>query len=809
MVNSEAELASVCDHPGFAIFISDTTGRFLYVNKAFENLTHYSSQELLMVHSEFSASAATLVLPCIKSLLKNPGQPVTIQGQIRRKSGEEITIRICLSMMTDTNGQAINVVGVAENITDPHLEKNFLQRRTAEGAEGQMDQVRLLSPKVKKTATDAVDKIKLQPQLSMAGSIDPPGLRETEKKLREEEERFKGTFENAAVGIAHVGPDGKWLLVNNRLCEIVGYTQEELLQRTFQDITFPDDLRADLHALGQLVEGKINTYSMEKRYIHKQGHLLWINLTVSLVRNRNGSPHYFISIIEDITDRKKAEEALRESNERYRLINMATQDCVWDWNLVTNELTWNEAVYTLFHYEPKAVEATIEWWYETIHPDERERVVQGIHKVIDNGATSWSDEYRYRCGNGLYKNVYDRGFVLHDEAGRPVRMVGSMQDITQRNQVLQALEEKEERFRRLANSISQLAWIANEEGWIYWYNDRWYEYTGTRLAEMEGWGWQKVHHPQHVNYVVSFVNEAWKKGEPYELTFPLRGKDGAFRWFLTRVYPVKNNEGKVLQWIGTNTDIHDQKTLAEKLETMVAERTRDLQRSNEDLQQFAHVASHDLKEPVRKVGTFSSMLERELAGSLTEKSKRYLDKIQLATVRIMQLIDGTLAYSSINAKEEKVELIDLNTVIRNITNDLEVLILEKQATVSANDLPVIEGANLLIHQLFYNLINNALKFSRPSVPPAISIASSSTTLNGQNCYKILVADNGIGFAQAYADKIFDAYTRLHSKDKFEGTGLGLAFCRKIVQRHRGTIEATGKVNEGAIFHITLPEKQPV
>lgn len=287
----------------------------------------------------------------------------------------------------------------------------------------------------------------------------------------------------------------------------------------------------------------------------------------------------------------------------------------------------------------------------------------------------------------------------------------------------------------------------------------------------------------------------------------MRGRDGAFRWFLTWVYPVKNNEGKVLQWIGTNTDIHDQKTLAEKLETMVVERTRELQRSNEDLQQFAHVASHDLKEPVRKIGTFSSLLHRELGDSLTDKSKRYLDKIQLATERIIQLIDGTLAYSSINATKEKVELIDMNAVIQNIKNDLEVLILEKQATVSADDLPVIEGAHLLIHQLFYNLINNALKVSRPFVPPVISIAASSTIVDGNKSYKLIVSDNGVGFAQAYADKIFDAYTRLHPRERFEGTGLGLALCRKIVQRHKGTIEATGKENEGATFHIILPEKQ--
>lgn len=627
----------------------------------------------------------------------------------------------------------------------------------------------------------------------------------SEERLRHGEEQFRATFENAAVGMAHVSTDGRWVRVNSRLCEIVGYPQSELLGLTFQEITYPPDLEADLGFVRQLLNKSIPNYSIEKRYIQKAGQLIWVNLTVSLVRSRLDEPLYFIAVIQDITERKRIEEAVRESNERYRLINKATQDAIWDWNLKTNEIIWNEAVYSMFGHDPAHVDPNIDWWYSSIHPEDSQRVVGGIHHAIDSGAASWSDQYRFLSGDGTYKIVFDRGFVQHDDKGTAVRMLGSMQDITERTESVARLEQNEARFRTLANSISHLAWIANSEGWIFWYNERWFDYTGTTLEEMQGWGWEKVHHPHHRDRILKFVREAWKKDEPFELTFPLRAKDGAYRWFLTRAFPVKDNTGKIVQWVGTNTDIHDQKTLAEKLEAMVSERTRELQRSNEDLQQFAHIVSHDLKEPVRKITTFGNRLEMELSGVSSDKAQTYLKKIMHASDRLTQMIEGTLAYSTVDARANEFEQVDLNKVISDIETDLEVVIQMKNARIIKETLPVIEGAPLLLYQLFYNLINNSLKFVRPGVPTVVSIRSLPQT---EKYATLIVSDNGIGFDSIYAEKIFNAYIRLNSKDQFEGTGLGLALCKKIVQRHNGTISATSAVNEGATFTIRLPVVHP-
>jgi signal transduction histidine kinase len=250
---------------------------------------------------------------------------------------------------------------------------------------------------------------------------------------------------------------------------------------------------------------------------------------------------------------------------------------------------------------------------------------------------------------------------------------------------------------------------------------------------------------------------------------------------------------------------------AEQLEQVVRRRTQELRKlnqslvtSNEDLQQFAHVASHDLKEPVRKIRTFTGRLLDEYANHLPQEALTFLQKIMQATIRMGTMIEGVLTYSILNSNEQPMELIDLNEVFAHIESDLELVIQASGAEIRRGELPQIEGARVLIYQLFYNLINNALKFSHNAHKPLIMIQSLVTEGAGKRFAELTVSDNGIGFDAAQADKIFEAFIRLNSKDTFEGTGLGLALCKKIAERHHGSISASGMSGEGAVFIVRLP-----
>ena len=277
---------------------------------------------------------------------------------------------------------------------------------------------------------------------------------------------------------------------------------------------------------------------------------------------------------------------------------------------------------------------------------------------------------------------------------------------------------------------------------------------------------------------------------------------------------------------GTLQDITQQVMAMQRVEELVAERTAELaeankhlQRSNAELAQFAYIASHDLQEPLRKISTYSQMLESSLGNELSEKSKSYFTKMHASSSRMLTLIRDVLAYSQLSTTRNLLEKVDLNLIVENVKTDFELLIEQKHATIKAEELPVLEAIPLQMSQLFTNLISNALKFIRPDVAPVINISvvkmnrSEVKVLPALDLnvpyYRITFEDNGIGFEQEYAEQIFNIFQRLHLKTAYEGTGIGLALCRKIAQNHHGDIYAESKKNKGATFNVILPAVQAV
>ena len=277
-------------------------------------------------------------------------------------------------------------------------------------------------------------------------------------------------------------------------------------------------------------------------------------------------------------------------------------------------------------------------------------------------------------------------------------------------------------------------------------------------------------------------------------------EDNKSRWIrLTGTLSPDRDKNDVL--LGIVQDITDEKNYTVRLSELVKQKTAELLRSNNELKQFGHVLSHDLKEPVRKISMFSGLLSDAIASGDVVKRSLYIDKIKQCAKRLSGMVDAILEYSSAERTTDS-GITDLNSIFEGISLDLELAVKEKQATLNIPQLPHIKASPILMHQLFYNLISNALKFTREGVPPVITI---HTGYEG-DLFFVAVTDNGIGIEPMYAERIFKAFERLHSKDVYEGTGLGLALCQKIVSEYKGSIQVKSEAGKGAVFTVSFPSQ---
>jgi light-regulated signal transduction histidine kinase (bacteriophytochrome) len=299
-------------------------------------------------------------------------------------------------------------------------------------------------------------------------------------------------------------------------------------------------------------------------------------------------------------------------------------------------------------------------------------------------------------------------------------------------------------------------------------------------------------------------------------------KNGVVRWVRSRGKIFFDSDNHPVRMIGVSQDITEQKEFEEELNKQVLQRTLELQhknaeleRSNQNLEEFAHAASHDLKEPIRKIVFFTDRLKHQLVERLTEEEKITFSRIETSTRRMGDLVDDLLQYSHVSYSRHEKEAIDLNQKVAKVLEDLELDIQQKAAVIDVHPLPTILGYRRQLQQLFQNLISNALKYSKANVPPHIVISAERVSGNATgrilpelkaatDCYKIKVADNGIGFDQANADQIFQMFRRLHGKTEYSGTDVGLAIARKVVENHLGKITAESTPGNGATFTIYLP-----
>ncbi len=352
-------------------------------------------------------------------------------------------------------------------------------------------------------------------------------------------------------------------------------------------------------------------------------------------------------------------------------------------------------------------------------------------------------------------------------------------------------------------SLPQLACSADTAGNIEYVNQQWMLFSKSEHSF-------PTFHPEDGD-VLTEIREVFSAGKQLNREVRIQNLvSQEYRYHQFRLVPVQQS-GKVVRWVGTFSDIHEQKMMRSVLENMVKERTAELEvrnkelgERNDELEQFVFVSSHDLKEPLRKIQIFSSYLNENIKAYRDEKSNLYMAKINQSAARMAGLIEDLLKYSRVS-EEEATEEIDLRELWLEIIDDLEILIREKKADVRISQLLCLRGLRAQIRQVFQNLLSNALKFSRKDIPPQIEVSGRViSSPGGQEFYQIRVADNGIGFNEKYLDRIFTVFQRLNSREEYEGTGMGLAISKKIVDKHQGTITAESKEGEGSAFLLTFP-----
>ena len=369
-------------------------------------------------------------------------------------------------------------------------------------------------------------------------------------------------------------------------------------------------------------------------------------------------------------------------------------------------------------------------------------------------------------------------------------------DVSERIAAEEALRCSEEEFRTLANAIPQLCWMARPDGHIFWYNQRWYDYTGTNPEQMKGWGWQTVHDPDTLPAVIQRWTNALTTGEPFDMVFPLRDADGLFRPFLTRVMPVRDAAGRITRWFGTNTDISEQKRVESEL-----------RRANYDLEQFAFSASHDLKEPLRNVSIYSQLVKRKYGPQLDEEAQKFLEYMVEGAQRMDQLLADLLAYTQVTIPDRDIAELAVNGehVLQQVLTSLQHVIEENGGAVTYDPMPVVAVMPFHLQQLFENMILNALKYRKENEAPQVHVSAAKH--NGYSQFS--VRDNGIGIAPEYHDRIFGVFKRLHGRHgKYPGTGIGLAICQRIVDRYGGRLWVDSALGQGSTFHFTLPVASP-
>ena len=591
---------------------------------------------------------------------------------------------------------------------------------------------------------------------------------------------------------------GKITYVNDKFCSISKFSREELIGQDHRLINSGHHSKEFFQDLWMTIK-KGQAWHGEVKNRAKDGSFYWVDTTIVPFLNEQGKPRQFMAIRAVVTERKKAEELLRESEAEFRTsfysaaIGKAQGDPLSGQYLRVNPMLCKITGFS----ENELLQMTS---IDLTHPDDRCRDMTAHDRLLSGNVQGINHEMRYvhKDGGVVWVNVSTS--LISDDAGRPLRTLAVIQDITGRKQAEEALRASEERHRGTLDSMMEGCQIIDRE-WRYAYiNQMACEYGRRSREELVG----RTVMDCYPGIEVTSMFAAMRCCMEFRTTTRIEEKfvypDGTSAWFELHIEPAP--EGIFI----LSLDITERKRTAEEmfdlniaLEQRVIERTAQLEAANKELEAFSYSVSHDLRAPLRAVDGFSRAVIEDYGPLLPEEGQRYLKTIRNGAQRMGDLIDDLLSFSRLSRLPMGRRTIDTNKLVQGVLDEMSALHAGRHIDVRTGDLPPCEGDPTLLKQVWVNLISNAFKYTHKCEASIIEIGSKVE--GGLNVY--FVRDNGTGFDMRYADKLFGVFQRLHRAEDYPGTGVGLAIVQRVIHRHGGRVWADAEVDRGATFSFTL------
>ncbi|MFA7429701.1 MAG: PAS domain-containing protein [Rhodospirillaceae bacterium] len=607
-------------------------------------------------------------------------------------------------------------------------------------------------------------------------------------------------FENAvSVGTWEWNVGTGQAIVNERWAEIVGYSLSELAPITIDTWTrlvHPDDLARSSDLLNRHCRGEVDHYECEARMRHKDGHWVWVLDRGKVVSwTADGRPEWMAGTHWDISERKRAEETLEQNQQQFDRVLGAINEGWWEFDLIRDTAVYSPRWWQILGYAENELPATTDLWRRLLHPDDVARVDDFVQDVLVSGQEKFDLSFRQKHKDGHYITVLSRGSVQRDAEGRIWHISGSNNDITVRVQLEEALRQSEERYRLAQTAAGVGIWDWDlVGGQVVWDATCWtmlgHEPSNRLLTYDE---WANSLHPDDREHTVATVQDQLAKGGTFVVEFRYRRADGGWQWLQGRGRVVaRADDGAPTRMMGTHTDISGRKRIDETL-----------QRSNAELEQFAYIASHDLRQPLRMINSYTQLLERALADRLDDTSREFMGFVREGAQRMDQMLVSLLEYSRVGRQGEPMAAFDSRGLAEEAVLFLNPAIVEARAEITlTGDWPTVHASRNEGVRLFQNLVGNAVKYRSGDRLPVVRL---DVHRDGSE-WVFRVSDNGIGIDPNQFDRLFKVFQRLHTRGSYEGSGIGLAVCRKIVERHGGRIwvESDGP-DKGSTFCFTLPD----